>query len=265
MHMETTIYFFTGTGNSLKIAKALAEKLKDSELIPIAKIWQIENLSSTTEKVGFIFPLYYSGLPKIVHDFINKLDLNKSNYLFIVITSAGDINEQPLQQLNKILQSKAKALSAGFFVTMPSNYIIGYEVPSEEYQKKCFEKASSQVELISEIINNRKENLNQVIFEKDVSRSERINNSFREEVLQSDKSFYADENCTRCSICERVCPVNNIILVEGKPQWQHKCQQCLACINFCPEKSIQFGTDTLETQRYHHPEITLQEIIDQHK
>ena len=92
MHMETTIYFFTGTGNSLKVAKALTEKLKASELIPIAKIWQIENINSTTEKVGFIFPLYYSGLPKIVYDFIHKLDLCKSNYLFIVITSAVDIN-----------------------------------------------------------------------------------------------------------------------------------------------------------------------------
>jgi len=261
--METTIYFFTGTGNSLKIAKALAKKLKDSELIPIAKVCQMETVNSTAEKVGFIFPLYYSGLPKIVHDFINKLSLSKSNYIFTVITSAGDINEQPLQQLNKILETKSKALSAGFFVTMPSNFIIGYDVPSEEYQNACFEKAATQVGVISEIINDKKINLNQDIFKKDVSRSERINKTFREEVLQDDKSFYADENCTSCGICEQVCPVNNIILVEGKPQWQHKCQQCLACINFCPEESIQFGTDTLNTQRYHHPEITLQEIISQ--
>ncbi|MFX1495405.1 MAG: EFR1 family ferrodoxin [Promethearchaeota archaeon] len=263
--METIIYFFTGTGNSLKIAKDLTKKLKDSELIPIAKVCQTETIHSITEKVGFIFPLYYSGLPKIVDDFINNLDLSKSNYIFSVITSAGDINEQPLQQLNKILETKSKALNAGFYVTMPSNYIIGYEVPSEEYQNECFEKASSQVELIAEIINSRKENLNQAIFKKNVRRSEELNKTFREKVNESDKSFYTDENCTSCGICEQVCPMNNIMLIEGKPQWQHKCQQCLACINFCPEISIQFGVDTLKTQRYHHPEITLQEIIDQHK
>jgi len=263
--METTIYFFTGTGNSLKIARALTEKLKDSELIPIAKVWQKENLNSTTEKVGFIFPLYFSGMPKIVYDFINKLDLSKSNYIFTIITSAGDINEQPLQQLNKILLTKGKLLNAGFYVTMPSNYIIGYDVTSEEHQKEYFEKASKQVEFISAIIKNKKENLNQNIFKKDVSRSEGINKTFREKVHESDKSFYADDNCNSCGICEEVCPVNNIILVDGKPQWEHKCQQCLACINFCPETSIQFGTDTLKTQRYHHPEITLQEIINQHK
>ena len=63
IYMETTIYFFTGTGNSLQIAKTVAEKLEKCELIPIAKIWQEDNLESTSKRVGFIFPLYYAGNP----------------------------------------------------------------------------------------------------------------------------------------------------------------------------------------------------------
>jgi ferredoxin len=263
--METTIYFFTGTGNSLKIAKVLNEKLKDSELIPIAKIWEMEKLESLSEKVGFIFPLYLSGLPKIILDFINKINLSKTNYLFTVITSAGDINEQPLQQLEKILKTKEKTLNAGFFITMPTNYIIGDVIPSEQRQKEYFEKAFKYVDHISEIVKNKENNLTKDVFEKDVSRSEGINRSFLEEVYESDKSFYADENCNSCGICEKVCPVNNIVLLEGHPEWQHKCQQCLACINFCPEEAIQFEAKTLKPGRYHHPEITLQEIINQKK
>jgi len=148
---------------------------------------------------------------------------------------------------------------------MPNNYIIAYDIHSEERQKEFFEKAIKEVELISEILKDKRENLNQDIFEKDVSGSERFNYKFREEVYESDKSFYAEENCSKCGICEKICPVNNIILIEGIPQWQHKCQQCLACINFCPEKAIQFGIGTLKTQRYHHPEITVQDIINQKK
>ncbi len=263
--MQTTIYYFTGTGNSLKIARDLAQKLEECELIPIVKVWQTEDLESTSEKIGFIFPLYYSGLPKIVYDFINKIDLSKSNYFFTVVTSAEDINDLPLQQLEKILKTKGKTLSAGFFINMPNNFIIGFNIHSEERQKRFFENAINQVEKISEIIKDKKENLTQDLFEKNLSKSEEINQTFRDEVYEYDKSFYADDNCNSCGICEKTCPVSNIILVEGIPQWQHKCQLCLACINFCPEKSIQFDKKTLKTGRYHHPEITLQEIINQKK
>ncbi|MFX1418158.1 MAG: EFR1 family ferrodoxin [Promethearchaeota archaeon] len=261
--MRTSIYYFTGTGNSLIIAKELVKKLEETELIPIAKIFESENLEARSQNVGFVFPLYWSGLPKIVYDFISKLDLSYSNYFFTVITSAGDINEFPLKQLNKILKLKSKKLNAGFFITMPSNYIIGSDTHSEEHQKEFFEKANKKVVTISEIVKNRKENLPQDIFEKDLSRSEKFNKNFREEVFESDKSFYANDNCNNCGICEIVCPVNNIILTEGVPQWQHRCQQCLACINFCPEQAIQFGKETLKSNRYHHPDITIEDMKSQ--
>ena len=106
--MESSIYFFTGTGNSLKIAKDVAEELGDCELIPIAKIWQKENLKSESEKIGFVFPLYYSGLPKIVYDFIEKIDLSNSEYFFTIVSSAGDVSELPLQQVNTLLKTKSK-------------------------------------------------------------------------------------------------------------------------------------------------------------
>ena len=263
--MKTTIYFFTGTGNSLKMAKDLNEKLEHSELIPIAKVWEMEKLESISDKVGFIFPLYYSGLPKIVFDFITKLDVSKSTYFFTIITSSGDINEQPLQQLGKILESKSKKLNAGLDIIMPNNYIIGYNVHPEEMQKEFFKNARKKIEIISKLVKHKEDNLTQDIFEKDISRSERVNQTFREEVYESDKSFYADVNCNSCGICEKVCPVNNLILIKGRPKWHHKCQQCLACINFCPEKAIQFDANTLNTGRYHHPEITIQEIINQKK
>ncbi len=263
--MKITIFFFTGTGNSLKIARSICDKLDDCELIPIAKVWQIKDFKATSEKVGFIFPLYYSGLPKIVYDFAINIDLSKSDYFFAVVISGGGVSDLPLQQLGRILKAKAKKLNAGFLIPMPNNYIIGYDIHSEQRQKDFFRKAIEQVESLSEIVKLNGDNLNQDILEKDLGRADRFNTKFRENVNESDKSFYAEDNCSGCGICENLCPVNNIILVDGEPQWQHRCQQCLACINFCPEKSIQFGTHTLKTQRYHHPEITLQDIGNQRK
>jgi len=261
--MKTTIYYFTGTGNSLKIAKSLSEKLDECELIPIAKVWEDNHLVSSTEKVGFVFPLYWAGLPKIVYDFLSKIELTKSDYFFAVVTNAGDINSTPLYQIETILNAKSKALSAGFYIKMPNNYIIGFDVHSEARQKEFFEEAIKNIEIIRKTVEENENNLGKDIFEKRRIKSEKFNKNFRDNVYGSDKSFYAEDTCTSCGICVNICPVNNITLVEGIPQWQHKCQQCLACINFCPEKCIQFGDKTLKTQRYHHPEITIKDIINQ--
>ena len=261
--MKTTIYYFTGTGNSLKIAKSLSEKLDECELVPIAKVWEDDHLASSTEKVGFVFPLYWAGLPKIVYDFLSKIELTKSNYFFAVVTNAGDINNTPLYQIETILNAKSKALNAGFYIKMPNNYIIGFDVHSEAHQKEFFEEAIKNIETIYKTVENNENNLGKAIFEKRRIKSEKFNKGFRDNVYGSDKSFYAEDSCTSCGICVNVCPVNNITLEEGRPRWQHKCQQCLACINFCPEKCIQFGDKTLKTQRYHHPEITVKDIANQ--
>ena len=90
-----------------------------------------------------------------------------------------------------------------------------------------------------------------------------VNNSWLKTVHGKDENFFVDDNCTSCGICEKVCPVNNISLVEGKPQWQHRCQQCLACIQFCPEEAIQYGAKTAKRQRYHQPDIKLKDIMAQ--
>ena len=110
--MKTTIFWFTGTGNSLKVARDLHEELEECELVPIAKVWCEEEPTATTEKVGFVFPLYYYGLPKIVYDFINEINLDTAKYIFAIITRAGSENGNTLIQLEKILRKKSKMLRA---------------------------------------------------------------------------------------------------------------------------------------------------------
>jgi ferredoxin len=194
---------------------------------------------------------------------LQKIELSKSNYFFAVVTYAGDINTTPLQQIHTILSTKSKSLSAGFYILMPNNYIIGYDIHSEERQQKYFKEANNNVEKILKAVENSESNIDEETLEKRRIKSEKFNKDFRDKVYGYDESFYVEDTCTSCGICELVCPVNNIVLEEGKPQWLHKCQQCLACINYCPEKCIQFGESTRKTQRYHHPEIEVEDLLNQ--
>ncbi|MHB9029933.1 MAG: EFR1 family ferrodoxin, partial [Candidatus Latescibacterota bacterium] len=80
-------------------------------------------------------------------------------------------------------------------------------------------------------------------------------------VAELDKNFHIDEKCTSCGVCARVCPARNITMTGGKPVWNHRCEQCLACIQWCPSEAIQYGKKTAAYQRYHNPEVTLKDIV----
>ena len=72
------IFYFSGTGNSAWVARQLAEG-QNEELLSIAmeidrnKAYKLKE----GEKVGFVFPVYAWGPPKIVLRFIHQLKLDK--------------------------------------------------------------------------------------------------------------------------------------------------------------------------------------------
>ena len=61
-------------------------------------------------------------------------------------------------------------------------------------------------------------------------------------------------------MCEKVCPVDNIE-VDTKPVFKSNCQQCLSCINNCPQNAIRLKGEKSKT-RFINQNIALKEIID---
>ncbi|TFG02305.1 MAG: flavodoxin family protein, partial [Promethearchaeota archaeon] len=130
--MKTTVYYFTGTGNSLSIAKGIAAELDDCELIFMANLRQQDKITATSEKVGFIFPMYYFGLPQIVHEFMKKINLDKVQYIFAVVNRDATMDGVAFIQIQNILSEKGKELSAGWFIQMPNNDIPVDDLNSQE-------------------------------------------------------------------------------------------------------------------------------------
>ena len=68
--------------------------------------------------------------------------------------------------------------------------------------------------------------------------------------------FYTTDACVGCGKCAKLCPLNNITLADGKPQWGKNCTQCMACICKCPTEAIEYGTRSKGKPRYQCPEYT---------
>jgi len=257
--MKTDLFFYTGTGNSLWTARSLAKELGDAEVIPITRCSGAP-VASRAEAIGIIFPVHIWGLPRRVIAFADALAKDPARYHFAVAVNAGQV-AATLLQLNKLMQARGLSLSSGFELAMPSNYIPWGGPGPEAGQIRRIEAAREKIGRIAAAVAAREKRLVEMgpLWQNIIFTG--FNRLSFSRVPTMDKGFWVDEKCNACGVCKTICPCGNINLQADRPVWRHHCEQCLACIQWCPQEAIQFGKKTPRYKRYHHPEVTLQEMI----
>jgi NAD-dependent dihydropyrimidine dehydrogenase PreA subunit len=282
--MGTEIYYFSGTGNSLHVAKELQSRIPGARLMPIVSLANQESVTSRGETVGFVFPHYASTLPKVVHTFIEKVDLSSAEYLFAIITR-GRTQTMAFAEMDRILTEKGRRLDAHFVFTMPS----GSEPLVKTYASQITEERIGRLE--GEML-ARLDSVKRTILNRETSREEDRGDVPPPPLLvpflplldaispylvrfgkmvESTFDFYYDDKCTGCGVCEHVCLSERVRMVDDRPAWQKAvmCHGCFACLNYCPEESIQvesrwyLKSHTEENGRYHHRAVTANEIARQ--
>ena len=260
--MQFEIYYFSGTGNSLAVAKDIVDKV-DGKLIAIKDVIDKEEINPNADGIGIIFPAYYMLIPRIVERFINKLKNLDNKYIFAIIT-VGGIAGDIISKLEKTLKCKNGKLSASFIVRMPANYIDGSDALPVFLQKRMFKKWNKKIKKVVGCITKNKYEIHKrfnpimtFLFSKYIEK-ECNSGLFKPDI---DKHFWVDDKCNLCGTCRDICPVNNIIIKNKSVKWNNNCEKCLACIQWCPKQAIQFDNDTLKRTRYHHPNVKLSEMI----
>jgi ferredoxin/flavodoxin len=290
--MTTHIYYFTGTGNSLAIAKDLATGL-DASLVNIAALEHETAINPAGDVIGIVSPVYHGALPLIVRRFVDKLAGLESTYIFSICTY-GDHPGLFMEYMQKRLASRGGQLSAGFGLHMPYNYVTPPASLKNFYNsftlreldpallQSLLDAANIRVPEILEAVKSRRtgilekdsvfitrlvdalnlhDSLGVDSWSKITGLNEPRSLTFNEVRQRMDKAFTLTESCEGCGTCERICPVGDIQLVNGHPEWQHRCEQCFACLQWCPHEAIQFRGNTLHQKRYHHPRVTLKEMM----
>ena len=233
------IFYFSGTGNSKWVAEQLAAKTDDTA-INLTKLTNVPSIDNET--VGIVFPIYAWGAPEPVIEFLSKL-VGKPTFSYAVCTCGGETG-LAMEKLTRVFPLKST-----YSVILPSNYVMGAEIESDESIRVKIAKAKVRLDKIAGQITARQP-------VHDVSKGKfpwimsNLANFGFNMAARSTKPFYVTDKCNACGQCVTDCPANTIRLVDGKPSWGAKCYQCTACINLCPTQAIQYGKGTAARGRY---------------
>ena len=248
------IYYFSGCGNSQHVAETIATQLNDTLVfIPQAeREGHYEYSLAEGERLGFVFPVYAWAPPKLVLDFIQKLQLaTKPEYVYFACT-CGDECGHTEKIFRKAIEEKGWELSACFSMKMPETYIgmPGFKLDTEENARKKIEAAEVCMSRnIPRLVN--KERFSEMIPGSAAwLKSYLINGSFNK-FATDDRKYRSTEKCIGCGKCVSVCPLQNVSLEEGRPKWHGHCTMCMSCYHHCPVNAIQYGKGTEGKGQYY--------------
>lgn len=253
----STIYYFTGTGNSLAIARQISEQLG-------AKLESIVNYMNKKDPIeddliGIVIPIYCMDIPKIVNEFLREGNFSKNSYIFGVVTCGG-IDGNALYTIKEILEKKNLRFSYGATIYLPDNSIV---LPTSKEKKD--EMLKSQSSIVKKVCLDVK----QGIINTDMLHSTIKNSLMSKGLAIGLKSIYkinskkiSKSKCVKCGICQKVCPISNIRKENNIYIFVNECLNCFACAHWCPTRAISIGKLTPDDEtHYTHPNITVNDML----
>jgi ferredoxin len=245
------IFYFTGTGNSLYVAKRIG-----GERYSIPQMTRGDKKEFSDETIGFVFPCYFIGIPRIVREFI-KSSIFNGKYFFAIMTY-GNMAASGLKEMEKTGREAGVRFNYMNEIMMTDNYLPIFDMKDElktENQKKIEENLESMIFDIQ----NRKEAVCRKGMASDVITELAKYLMAGKHRDGRDKSFMVQENCNGCKTCAKVCPVGNI-RIETHPVYLHHCEGCFACIHHCPQNAIHLNSEKSDA-RFINQNIKLAEIM----
>lgn len=258
------IFYFTGTGNSLYIARQLAGE--NAELLSIPQMVKRGKYEFEADEIGIVYPIYGHMPPYMVRQFIQKAKL-KAEYKFAVLTY-GARKCDAVEIWDRISRKADNAFDYINTIIMVDNWLPNFDMNE---QLKIDKHIPENLQKITADINSR-QHWHEPVTEEERQQHQGFmqRSGLDPEVgflMKSEKFFTVTDACIDCGICTYVCPRGNYELTSRGVKTSGDCEFCFACIQNCPQKAIQFikqedgsfpdGTEKNPNARYRNEHISL--------
>lgn len=247
------ILYFSGTGNSAYTAERIGKEIGDEVQNLFEKLRGKDFSGMSSERPWVVAtPTYAWRIPRILQEWLEKTELSGSRDIYFVMT-CGDSIGNAGKYLRPLCARKGMNYRGCFQVVMPENYIALFRTPSEEEALKIIGQAEKSIDQAASVIQREEAFPEPAITLEDRLNSGLVNDVFYPLLVHA-KKFYVTDACISCGVCERVCPLNNVRLENGRPVWGKNCTHCMACICRCPKEAVEYGRHSKGLPRYTFPQ-----------
>ena len=236
------IYYFTGAGNSRYVAQRIAQALGDTVA------FMPEHIPATVpdngEPVGFVFPVYFWGIPTVVDRFARQLTIEGSHYTFTVLTPSGSSGDA-VSLFEKALR---RPVDARFSVLMPDTYCPMFECGDRAKNEAVLNRAEGEIDNV--IVQLKSRATGDLDLHHGMGRLYTVT-MYPLYKRTATRRFVVSDACTGCGLCAKLCPDKFITIEDGRPVWRAgHCNLCFACLHHCPTFAIQYGRNSRKHGQY---------------
>ncbi len=232
--------YFSGTGNTKHCVGRFVDKIDTAAKVTALETSEAVRHIENEELIVFGYPVYYSYLPKIVHDFIVDNRSVWRNKKIFVIATMGLFSGDGAGCAARLFKKFGATVLGGLHIKMPD--CIGdvkLLKKSLEENRKLIAEADSKIDSAAENFKAgkyAKEGLN-VFYRMAGLFGQRL--YFRRKTKHYCTKIKTDsDKCIKCGLCASLCPMNNITLSDGKITFNDKCTMCYRCFANCPKQAI---------------------------
>ncbi len=222
--MKAELRYFTGTGNSLRvleICKCIFEQ--NNILVKMSSITENQKISDDCNIIGFCFPVYAFGLPRISRVYLNHLPIQTHPKRVFLLVTCGDPDEVGFALSEGIKKNYKVTYSDA--IHMPANWTTFINPPSKDEALLILNKsAEKSKEIAKNIIENKTYhkpfNVPQKRTKFNVYKEYYSFHKFG--IYQMWRMFRTNTDCNSCGLCAKICPTNSINIIKDVPKWSNR-------------------------------------------
>ncbi len=239
------VFYFSGTGNTEIVAEHVAHTF--IQLGWSVDIIRMEDVNKKTiqvdinqyDMIGLGCQVIAFGIPMVVRNFVREVPKLSDNMKVFIFRTCGGVvpsNYNVSKKLIRMLKHRNFDVCYEELFSIGSNWIIKYD---DLIMKQLYIATIRKITQMCEAIDNGERHFYKT----------GIALQFKMGVLSAlssivlpllGKDAVVDKTCTKCGVCAKRCPAENITIKNGKVKFHSSCSACMRCVYSCPNHAINF-------------------------